>query len=141
MEYVLIDSPFFSLQSDSDHLICLSLETILDSHSILIFCPTKAWCEKLSETVAKEFFNLGNPANNFGNCPRRADVRAKLQKQLVGTELSEVLEQLKRSPAGLDPQLGRAVQFGVAYHHAGQSVVDCLFQFSFLFEALNFILA
>ena len=36
----------------------LCIETIREGHSILIFCPTKNWCEKLSETVAREFYNL-----------------------------------------------------------------------------------
>jgi DNA polymerase theta len=42
-----------------------------------------------------------------------------LQDQLNGQRLKEVLEQLKRCPAGLDPALGRSISFGVAYHHAG----------------------
>ena len=36
-----------------------------------------------------------------------------------GAKLKEVLEQLKRCPAGLDPTLRNAISFGVAYHHAG----------------------
>ena len=31
----------------------------------------------------------------------------------------DVVEQLKRTPVGLDSTLGRTVPFGVAYHHAG----------------------
>ena len=46
-------------QGDSDHLVHLCLETVLAGHSVLVFCPTKAWCEKLAETIAKEFFNIG----------------------------------------------------------------------------------
>ena len=46
-------------------------------------------------------------------------VRTKLQGQLNGQKLSEVIEQLKKSPAGLDPALSRTIRFGVAYHHAG----------------------
>ena len=47
------------VQGDSDHLVYLCLETVLAGHSVLVFCPTKSWCEKLAETVAKEFFNIG----------------------------------------------------------------------------------
>ena len=46
-------------QGDSDNLVYLCLETVLAGHSVLVFCPTKNWCEKLADTVAKEFFNLG----------------------------------------------------------------------------------
>ena len=45
-------------QGDDDHVVPLCIETIREGHSILIFCPTKNWCEKLSETVAREFYNL-----------------------------------------------------------------------------------
>ena len=39
-------------------MVPLCIETIREGHSILIFCPTKNWCEKLSETVARELYNL-----------------------------------------------------------------------------------
>ena len=34
--------------------------------------------------------------------------------------LRDVLEQLRRTPVGLDAVLGRTVQYACAYHHAGQ---------------------
>ena len=46
-------------------------------------------------------------------------MRKEIQTQLKGDKLKEVLEQLKRCPAGLDPALSRSISFGVAYHHAG----------------------
>ena len=46
-------------------------------------------------------------------------MRKEIQTQLKGEKLKEVLEQLKRCPAGLDPALSRSISFGVAYHHAG----------------------
>ena len=59
------------LPNDSDHLVSLSLEPVLNGHSVLIFCPTKNWCEKLAETISKEFFNLGKPTQIPGmlQCP------------------------------------------------------------------------
>ena len=33
--------------------------------------------------------------------------------------LQEVVEQLRRTPVGLDSTLGKTVPYGVAYHHAG----------------------
>ena len=59
----------YNVQSDEDHIISLSLETILAGHAILVFCPTKQWCEKLAETVAKEFYRLCRDKSNEGTGP------------------------------------------------------------------------
>ena len=45
---------------DEDHVIMLTKETISCGHSVLIFCPTKNWCEKLAENIAKHFAAIGN---------------------------------------------------------------------------------
>lgn len=37
--------------------------------------------------------------------------------------LRNVLEQLGRSAVGVDPMLGKVIQYGVAYHHAGTAAV------------------
>ena len=42
---------------DSD-VVPLCLETIAIGCSVLIFCPTKNWCEKLADSIAREFFRL-----------------------------------------------------------------------------------
>jgi len=34
--------------------------------------------------------------------------------------LRDVVEQLRRTPAGLDAMLAKMVPLGVAYHHAGK---------------------
>jgi hypothetical protein len=52
--------------------------------------------------------------------PARTILRTKLHQQLDGQRLAEVLEQLRRCPAGLDPSLEKSIRFGVAYHHAGK---------------------
>lgn len=45
---------------DTDNILQLCMETISDSNSILIFCPTKNWCEKLAYQIASTFCKLGN---------------------------------------------------------------------------------
>ena len=114
--------PLVKTENDADQLVYLCLETIMNGHSVLVFCPTKMWCEKLSDAVAKEFFRLGKPPlprqEEFED-PNYTLVRNKLQGQLNGQKLSEVIEQLKKTPAGLDAALSRTIRFGVAYHHAG----------------------
>eukprot|EP00094_Tigriopus_californicus_P010747 TCALIF_10365-PA protein Name:"Similar to POLQ DNA polymerase theta (Homo sapiens)" AED:0.03 eAED:0.03 QI:160/0.93/0.76/1/0.81/0.88/17/0/1134 len=117
-EFVRSLKPQVHIENDSDHLVYLCLETILCGHSVLVFCPTKNWCEKLADTVAKAFFQLGRPNPSDMDLDSR-EIRAKIQAEIKGKELQEVMEQLKRSPAGLDPVLAKAISFGVAYHHAG----------------------
>ena len=41
------------------------------------------------------------------------------QLPLSQQSLREVVEQLRRTPVGLDSTLGKTVPYGVAYHHAG----------------------
>lgn len=59
-----------TFKNDEDHIIPLCLETIGDGCSVLIFCPTKNWCEKLADTIAREFFRvLLQPSKQAGkNC-------------------------------------------------------------------------
>lgn len=96
--------------NDKDNIVYLCLETILESCSVLIFCPTKNWCENLAQQIAGNFRSLGYSQSNYGKY---------LREQLNGPAISEVLEQLKASPAGLDHVLQQTISFGVAFHHAG----------------------
>lgn len=46
------------LKGDDDHIVSLCYETVNEGHSVLLFCPSKNWCEKLADTIARAFFNL-----------------------------------------------------------------------------------
>ncbi|XP_030638851.1 DNA polymerase theta [Chanos chanos] len=107
-------TPLLPVKGDDDHIVSLCFETVRDGHSVLLFCPAKNWCEKLADSIAREFYNFHH--------------RGQLKKQsspedytvfLDQEGLSDVVAQLKRSPAGLDPILQRTVPWGVAFHHAG----------------------
>ncbi|KAL8575274.1 hypothetical protein ACOMHN_001819 [Nucella lapillus] len=111
-----------AFQGDEDHIIPLCLETIMGGHSILIFCPTKAWCEKMSEKIAREFYGLlKNPAGLAAYTGETGFVKASEMARLPidQASLRNVLEQLGRSPVGVDPMLGKVLHYAVAYHHAG----------------------
>ncbi|KAF6733844.1 DNA polymerase theta [Oryzias melastigma] len=69
----------------------------------------KNWCEKLADSIGREFYNI-----------RGADGKAEPQPVCLDREgLMDVVAQLRRTPAGLDPILQRTVQWGVGFHHAG----------------------
>lgn len=95
---------------DTDHILQLCLETIQESCSVLIFCPTKNWCENLAQQLSQAFFKLGNYQSSLGQL---------LRAQIRGDLIIEVLEQLKFCPVGLDSILKKTVSFGIAFHHAG----------------------
>lgn len=95
---------------DSDNVIKICLNTIKDGCSVLIFCMTKNRCENLAQTIASSFYKLGCSGNESGMV---------LREQLKSEMISEVLEQLKNCPVGLDQIIKKTVSFGVAYHHAG----------------------
>ncbi|KAG6796385.1 DNA polymerase theta isoform X1 [Apis mellifera caucasica] len=103
-------TPMPELTMDSDDILHLCIETISDGHSVLIFCSTKNWCEKLAEQIAIAFCKLGRENTQLGKI---------LRDQLDSELISETLEQLKRSPTGLDNVLKNTVSFGIAFHHAG----------------------
>ncbi|XP_034941066.1 DNA polymerase theta [Chelonus insularis] len=103
-------SPLEDLPNDSENILQLCLETILDSHSVLIFCPSKNWCETLAKQVSTVFFKLGTENRSLGQ---------RLRNELSKDAIMETLEQLKRTPVGLDKILRQTVSFGVAFHHAG----------------------
>ncbi|XP_047434513.1 DNA polymerase theta [Mugil cephalus] len=103
--------PALHIKGDDDHIVSLCYETVRDGHSVLLFCPSKNWCEKLADSIAREFYNL-----------RRADRQGEAEPQPVCLDqkgLVDVIAQLRRTPAGLDPTLQRTVPWGVAFHHAG----------------------
>lgn len=53
--------------------------------------------------------------SSISNSPGRI-----LRSHLDELGLNQCLQQLERSPAGLDPVLSRCIRFGVAFHHAGE---------------------
>ena len=57
---VIRDLPLIpELENDTENIIQLCIETIEGGHSVLIFCPTKNWCEKLSLQTASAFLSIG----------------------------------------------------------------------------------
>ncbi|XP_045135227.1 DNA polymerase theta-like [Portunus trituberculatus] len=106
--------PKMTMKGDRDHLMQLCLETVLEGFSVLVFCPSKAWCENLAEAVAKEFYDIGKTDSSYP-----PELGPRLRSALDPAGIRNVLEALRKSPVRLDKILSRSVAFGVAYHHAG----------------------
>lgn len=101
-----------SVPGDEDDILMICRERILEGHSVLVFCPTKAWCETLASTIAEAqagFQISCNQADSEGQGSIAID-----QHGLVG-----VCEQLRRTQVGLDHVLEKTIPNGVAFHHAG----------------------
>ncbi|XP_058517936.1 DNA polymerase theta isoform X1 [Ochotona princeps] len=113
MKLVREFQPLLQVRGDEDHVVSLCYETVRDNHSVLLFCPSKKWCEKLADVIAREFYNLHRQAEGLVKPPEFPPVILE-QKGLL-----EVIDQLKRLPSGLDSVLRKTVPWGVAFHHAG----------------------
>ncbi|KAM9089600.1 DNA polymerase theta isoform 2-T2 [Megaptera novaeangliae] len=105
--------PMLQVKGDEDHVVSLCYETICDNHSVLLFCPSKKWCEKLADIIAHAFYSLHHQAEGLVRSSELPPVILE-QKGLL-----EVMDQLKRLPSGLDSVLQKTVPWGVAFHHAG----------------------
>ncbi|XP_042167173.1 DNA polymerase theta [Oncorhynchus tshawytscha] len=105
--------PLITVKGDEDHILSLCYETVSEGHSVLLFCPSKSWCEKLSDSIARAFYNLRHTG---GQVVSGSALQAVALDQ---GGVVDVLAQLRRTPAGLDPVLQRTVPWGVAFHHAG----------------------
>ncbi|KAL3276560.1 hypothetical protein HHI36_011934 [Cryptolaemus montrouzieri] len=103
------------LATDTDDILQLCLETIEMSCSVLMFCPTKNWCENLAQQVAMAFWRIGRS---------NTDLSKILHKNLSVDKITEILEQLKYCPSGLDKILKNTIAFGVAFHHAGLTMEE-----------------
>ncbi|XP_075857948.1 DNA polymerase theta [Microcebus murinus] len=113
MKLVREFQPIPHVKGDEDHVVSLCYETIRDNHSVLLFCPSKKWCEKLADTIAREFYNLHRQAEGLVK-PSEFPPVVLEQKDLL-----EVMDQLRHLPSGLDSVLQKTIPWGVAFHHAG----------------------
>lgn len=43
---------------DEDGVFALCFDTLLNGHGVLVFCPTKQWCEQLADTMARQVSQL-----------------------------------------------------------------------------------
>ncbi|XP_055853276.1 DNA polymerase theta [Episyrphus balteatus] len=105
-----LDTSEFKSLKDSDHVAQLCIETLSEGCSVVVFCPSKDWCENLSVQLAAAIHTIGRSGTDIGN---------KLRSNIKRDAIEEVKKQLKDIPTGLDSVLEKTINFACAYHHAG----------------------
>ncbi|XP_017084683.2 LOW QUALITY PROTEIN: DNA polymerase theta [Drosophila eugracilis] len=99
-----------ALGNDSDDVALLCIETLLEGCSVIVFCPSKDWCENLSVQLATAMHVLIKSGSELGR---------RLRANLNPTAIEEVKQQLRDIPTGLDGVMSKAVTYACAFHHAG----------------------
>lgn len=82
-------------------------QVVREGNSVLVFCSSRKGCETTARHIAKllpPFLTL-----------RKKNATGPVDGQAA-------VEDLRKSPAGLDPVLADTLPVGVAYHHAGLTV-------------------
>ncbi|XP_061390041.1 DNA polymerase theta [Musca vetustissima] len=128
-----IREPFPTIPNDSDHVAQLCLETLIEGCSVIVFCPSKDWCENLAIQLAGNIHAIGKQGGEWG---------IKLKAQLNREAIDDVKQQLKDIPTGLDTVLEKTVTYGCAFHHAGLTTEERdIVEASFKSGALKIIVA
>lgn len=100
----------YESQNDQENVGQLCIETVIEGAAVIVFCPSKEWCETLSLHVARMIYKIGKIKSPFGD---------KLRREIKMQDIQALRTHLENSPAGLDPMLEKTISYGVAFHHAG----------------------
>lgn len=117
----------FLSSADADGLISLCVETVLrDSKSVIVFCPTKKWCDRAATIIAQALSILRNIEGEWAQAAvqsRGTDKDMFLSILAAETRRREnckpLLFSLRQCPVAVCPVLEQSLHQGVAYHHAG----------------------
>lgn len=135
------------LNDDPDNLAELCLEVTLHGHSVLVFCPTKQWCEQCALRLASTLgqARLEDPAFQFSQTSAwEAKNASNTAKTLSERDLNraKLVEELRRLPDGLSEVLKDSVPEGIAFHHAGLTTEErALVEAAFRNGTLNILVA
>ena len=99
------------------------LQVVQEGHSVLIFCSSRKGCESTAKHVSR--FLKKFSVNVHGDNSEFVDI-------------TSAIDALRRCPAGLDPILEETLPSGVAYHHAGLTVLLPTLIFGFFCSDSNF---
>ena len=107
----------FAIEKDFDDIFYICIQSIVNGHSSLVFCESKRECEIMAMGLADQIKFSGNLLSH--QKPELVEVSRKLRMNISGVKIKDVLEKLKRCPAGPDTDLTKALKFGIGFHHAG----------------------
>ncbi len=112
-----------AIKQDDAPLIYSAIETLVEGYSALVFCSTKALCERTSRSIAENIYEFG-AGKKAARGERVAAIGRKLTETLDGKRILAVIQSLKRTAMGIDRNLESVIRFGVAFHHAGLSTEE-----------------
>ncbi|XP_034663462.1 DNA polymerase theta isoform X1 [Drosophila subobscura] len=98
------------LSNDPDHVAQLCIETLLEGCSVIVFCPSRDWCESLAVQLATAIRGLLQSGT---------ELSGRLRSNLNPEAIKDVKQQLREIPTGLDDTMAKAVTYACAFHHAG----------------------
>ncbi|SPP80381.1 DNA polymerase theta [Drosophila guanche] len=98
------------LSNDPDHVAQLCIETLLEGCSVIVFCPSRDWCESLAVQLAIAIRGLLQSGT---------ELSGRLRSNLNPEAIKDVKQQLSEIPTGLDDTMAKAVTYACAFHHAG----------------------
>lgn len=101
---------FSLIKNDQDNVAQLCIETIAIGGAVIVFCPSKDWCESLALHVAESIYKLGKSQSDIGE---------QIRNVIKMESIENVKMHMRNSPTGLDTVLEKTISYGVAFHHAG----------------------
>ena len=95
-------------ENDTNQIGQLCMETLIENCQLIVFCPSKEWCEALCKNLAAGIVILQTEGCDLLNKDR----------------LQDLLTQFKGLPSGMDKSLETTLPSGCAFHHAGLSTEE-----------------
>ena len=113
-------------KDDSSYLMALALETVLDGHSVLVFCNSRRDCERNAEFLAQKIgqivqFDPDKTRASDDVKPKVLKAQSILMSQVLKNDRAfqiDIQEQLSRTSANLDHLLKMTLLSAVAYHNS-----------------------
>lgn len=82
---------YMAIEHDQDNIAQLCIETITIGAAVIVFCPSKDWCESLAIHVAQNIYRLGKSQTPVGE---------KIRKEINMPLIEEMKAHLRNSPSG-----------------------------------------
>uniref|UniRef100_A0A915DIU6 Helicase C-terminal domain-containing protein n=1 Tax=Ditylenchus dipsaci TaxID=166011 RepID=A0A915DIU6_9BILA len=106
----------YVIKSDTKGVIGMTMEAVMEDKAVLIFCSTKAECERNAALVGKYVsYCLSKGANN------RFD---RLNSILAPPHQKEIVDYFAKKTMCQDKDLLSCIGYGVSFHHAGLTVEE-----------------